>query len=60
MIIEELKKLQRIYEIDKDKGRTIAYTRAITAIKALSYDITNVQDVDGIHNIGEKLKGKIK
>lgn len=38
-ICEELMKLQKIYESEKDIGRKIAYLKAVSAIKSLDFDI---------------------
>ena len=60
MIMEELKKLQKIYEIEKDKGRVIAYTKAISVIKGLDFEIKDANDVNNIEGIGKKLIAKIQ
>lgn len=47
-IIEELNKLYKVYANEGDKGRKIAYSRAIASIKGLTKDLETDEDVDAI------------
>ena len=52
-----------MYANSGDKGRKIAYSRAIAAIKALEKDLETEEDVDQIkkeRHIGDKISAKIK
>jgi hypothetical protein len=39
VIIEELNKMLKVYTNSGDKGRKIAYSRAISTIKSLNYEL---------------------
>ncbi|CAD8172309.1 unnamed protein product [Paramecium octaurelia] len=58
-IIEELEKLLKIYTNEKDKGRCIAYRKAIGYIKSLTFPIRSSEDLKEMPTIGEKIKNKI-
>ncbi|CAD8077698.1 unnamed protein product [Paramecium primaurelia] len=58
-IIEELEKLLKIYTNEKDKGRCIAYRKAIGYIKSLTFPIRSREDLKEMPTIGEKIKKKI-
>ncbi|CAD8073711.1 unnamed protein product [Paramecium sonneborni] len=58
-IIEELEKLLKIYTNEKDKGRCIAYRKAIGFLKALPYPIKSSEDLKDMPTIGDKIKKKI-
>ncbi|CAD8084561.1 unnamed protein product [Paramecium sonneborni] len=58
-IIEELEKLLKIYTNEKDKGRCIAYRKAIGYIKSLTFPIRSSEDLKEMPTIGEKIKKKI-
>ena len=53
-------KLQTIYENEKDIGRKIAYLKAVSAIRCLSYEIETERDVESLRGIGKKIILKIK
>eukprot|EP01017_Pseudomicrothorax_dubius_P049589 TRINITY_DN923_c0_g5_i2.p1 TRINITY_DN923_c0_g5~~TRINITY_DN923_c0_g5_i2.p1 ORF type:complete len:447 (-),score=83.38 TRINITY_DN923_c0_g5_i2:796-2136(-) len=59
-ITDELEKLQKIYTNNKDKGRIIAYRRAISMIRSLQKKIESEKDVEELPTIGKKIKDKIK
>ena len=54
-ITDELEKLKEIYENTNDKGRSIAYRKAVTFIKGLSKRIESEEDVKKLPHIGEKI-----
>ncbi|CAD8086303.1 unnamed protein product [Paramecium sonneborni] len=58
-IIEELEKLLKIYTNEKDKGRCIAYRKAIGYIKSLTFPIKSSDDLKEMPTIGDKIKKKI-
>ncbi|EAS03408.2 helix hairpin-helix protein (macronuclear) [Tetrahymena thermophila SB210] len=60
LITEELEKLLKIYQQEKDIGRSIAYRKAVGIIKSLDFQIKSVKDVQKINGLGEKTKEKIK
>lgn len=53
-----------MYSNEGDKGRKIAYSRAITSIKSLDYELVTDDDVDRLKkeqkHIGDKIVAKIK
>ncbi|CAK77452.1 unnamed protein product (macronuclear) [Paramecium tetraurelia] len=55
-IIEELEKLLKIYTNEKNKGRCIAYRKAIGLLKALPYPIKSSDDLKDMPTIGDKIK----
>ena len=59
-IAEELTKLMKIYQAEKDLGRKIAYSKAAAVIRALDKEIENEHDVERIKGIGPKISDKIK
>jgi len=54
-----LDKLLKIYTNDKDKGRCIAYRKAIGFIKSLKFPIRSEEDITEMPTIGSKIKKKI-
>ncbi|KRX09967.1 DNA polymerase lambda, fingers domain [Pseudocohnilembus persalinus] len=56
----ELDELREYYKQMKDKGREIAYKKAIAAIKTVDLKIDNEEQVNKIPYIGRKMKEKIK
>lgn len=59
LIIGELEKLLKIYTNEKDKGRMIAYRKAIGYIRSLKFPIKSEDDIANMPTIGEKIKKKI-
>lgn len=59
-ICDELMKLQKIYEDERDIGRKIAYLKAVSMIRSLDYDIDEKTDLGQIKGIGRKIADKIK
>ena len=45
-VIEELSKLYKVYANEGDKGRKIAYSRAIASLKALDRELKNEDDIE--------------
>ena len=63
-IIDELQKLLKVYSNEGDKGRKIAYSRAITSLKSYNKPIKTNEDLDELgktqRHIGPKLIDKMK
>ena len=59
LIIGELEKLLKIYTNEKDKGRMIAYRKAIGFIRSLKFPIQSEADIADMPTIGDKIKKKI-
>lgn len=59
-LIDEFVALQNYYRTQDDKGRTIAYGKAIAALRMIDVKITNVNQVKGIRGIGPKVIAKVK
>jgi len=59
LIISELEKLCAFSETEGDKNRHFAYRKAIASIRSFDKEIKNVEDVDHLPGIGEKIKDKI-
>lgn len=59
-----MQKLLKVYSNEGDKGRKIAYSRAITALKSYGKEIKNDDDLDELarnqKHIGPKLIDKMK
>jgi DNA polymerase/3'-5' exonuclease PolX len=58
-IIENLTELKNYYQQEQDKFRTIAYTKAINAIRNIKEPITNVEQLSNTKGIGPKITAKI-
>jgi DNA polymerase/3'-5' exonuclease PolX len=58
-----LNKLLKVYRNNGDKGRTIAYSRAIATMKALNYEIKTIEDIQRLKatekHISDKIANKI-
>ena len=52
--------LQNYYKSTNDKGRVIAYGKAVTALRSVSFEITDPSQVKGMRGIGPKILTKIK
>jgi DNA polymerase lambda len=59
-IIAEIEKLYNYYKTAGDKGRTIAYAKAIRVIKLHDKPIKTGEELDGIPGIGDGISRKIK
>jgi DNA polymerase/3'-5' exonuclease PolX len=59
-LIENFRVLQSYYRSQGDKGRTIAYGKAINALRGVDSTITNVYQLKGIRGIGPKVTAKVK
>lgn len=59
-LIENFRTLQLYYIGENDKGRSIAYGKAVTALRTVDRRITNVDHVKNIRGVGEKITAKIK
>ena len=52
-------KLLKVYTNERDKGRMIAYRRAISFLKALPFEIKSADDMKDMPTLGDKIKRKI-
>lgn len=59
-LIKQFEILHNYYKTIKDKGRTIAYSKAITSLRLVDFKIVNIQQLSDIRNIGKKIIDKIK
>ena len=51
-ILEGLQKLLRKNQLEKQRGKVMAYTKAIASIKALKVPIQSIADVKGLEGVG--------
>jgi DNA polymerase lambda len=58
-IIEPLQRLLKCYSNDRDKGRTIAYSKAIAFITSLGFPIKSAEDVESMPTVGAGIRKKI-
>lgn len=58
-LIEQFSVLQDYFKKSGDKGRSIAYSRAISALRTVDKKITNLNQVKNIRGIGPKVMQKI-
>jgi DNA polymerase/3'-5' exonuclease PolX len=59
-LIDQFIALQNYYREQQDKGRTIAYGKAISALRLIDTKITNIGQIKGIRGIGPKVIEKVK
>jgi len=59
-LINNFSLLQDYFRSVNDRGRVIAYGKAVSALRMLDVEITNVSQVKGVRGIGPKLRAKIK
>lgn len=59
-LISEFQVLQNYYRDQGDKGRTIAYGKAIVALRGIRKKIRSISDVKKVRGIGPKITQKIK
>lgn len=59
-LIEQFSILKKYYSSKADKGRSIAYERAISGIRTVGNKIVNISQVKGVRGIGETITSKIK
>jgi len=59
-LIENFRLLQEYYKQKKDRGRVIAYGKAIKSLQFLDFKITDVNQLEGIRGIGPKIKAKVR
>uniref|UniRef100_A0A6C0ELQ2 DNA-directed DNA polymerase n=1 Tax=viral metagenome TaxID=1070528 RepID=A0A6C0ELQ2_9ZZZZ len=59
-LIDQFRILQSYFRAEGDKGRTIAYGKAISALRLIDKEITNVSQLKGIRGIGPKVTAKVK
>lgn len=59
-LIDQFATLQNYYRSENDKGRTIAYGKAIAALRMIEAKITNINQIKGIRGIGPKVMAKVR
>jgi DNA polymerase/3'-5' exonuclease PolX len=59
-IIEGLEKLRRKNELEKQRGKVMAYSRAIATLKTFGQEIKSVDQVKGLPGIGDGIMKKVK
>lgn len=59
-LIDQFVALQNYYREQDDKGRTIAYTKAIAALRMVDKKIDSANQLKGIRGIGPKVLEKVK
>lgn len=59
-LIDQFTALQAYYRSENDKGRSIAYSKAVSSLRTVDKKITSVKDVKGVRGIGPKLIEKIQ
>jgi DNA polymerase beta len=58
-LIEQFNILKNYYKFKNDKGRTIAYGKAVASLKMVNDKITDVKMLKGVKNVGKKIIEKI-
>lgn len=59
-LVDQFVALQNYYRTQDDKGRTIAYSKAVAALRLVDKKITNTNQLKSIRGIGPKVIEKIK
>lgn len=59
-LIEQFRILQAYYRSEGDRGRTIAYGKAIAALRMIDKEIDNISQIRGKRGIGPKVTAKVK
>jgi DNA polymerase beta len=59
-LIENFVFLQDYYRVRGDRGRSIAYGKAIGALSSINTPITDARQVKGVYGIGPKITAKVK
>jgi DNA polymerase/3'-5' exonuclease PolX len=59
-IIDQFVILQTYFRKEGDYGRTIAYGKAVSALRTIDREITNISHVKNVTGIGPKVQEKIK
>jgi DNA polymerase beta len=59
-LVDQFTALQNYYRVQNDKGRTIAYGKAIAALRIIDTKITSTNQIKGIRGIGPKVIEKVK
>lgn len=59
-LIEQFSILRKYFQEKGDKGRAIAYSKAIVALRSIDEPITNIKQLKGIRGIGPKVTEKVE
>jgi len=59
-LIDQFQILQNYYRRIGDKGRSIGYTKALTALRSLNRPITSINQIKNVRGIGPKVIDKIQ
>ena len=59
-LIEQFSTLRKYFQEKGDKGRVIAYSKAIVALRSIDEPITSVKQLKGIRGIGPKVTEKVQ
>lgn len=59
-LIEQFSTLRKYFQEKGDKGRAIAYSKAIVALRSIDEPITSVKQLKGIRGIGPKVTEKVQ
>jgi len=60
MIIENLKILSEYEKLNKEPFKARAYNKVIDSIELTNLPITNIEDIQSINGVGDKISTKIK
>ncbi|CAG9314570.1 unnamed protein product [Blepharisma stoltei] len=58
-ITDELEKLQKLYEILDDRGRSVTYANTIRSLKLLNFKVTDAEQLKKIKGFGIKTRNKV-
>lgn len=59
-ILEGLQKLLRKNQLEKQRGKVMAYTKAIASIRGLKVPIKSIADVKGLEGVGSGIQKKVQ
>jgi len=59
-LIKQFETLQSYFKKTGDKGRSIAYTRAVSLLRSVDHPITDVSQLKGVRGIGPQILAKVK
>ena len=59
-IIKGLEKMQKLYELDNERGKAMGYRKAISMLKTLRDPLTSVKQLDDFSYIGDGIKLKVQ
>ena len=53
-------KMQKLYELDNERGKAMGYRKAISMLKTLRDPLTSVKQLDDFSYIGDGIKLKVQ